>query len=216
MNNRIVLYPYVSLKTTSSPLAFEEVVDPKFPALINRMFEVMYSDGGIGLSAPQIGVNKRVLVGNPTGRPEHISQSFVMINPSIVPVGGEQIADEGCLSLPGIYIPIRRYDHIQVTYLKPNGKMAVKDFDGLMSRIIQHETDHLDGIMMMDRLDRSIVSDDKLQEFDILLAEHIARTQKMRRKRKQALKKAEKERAKVDKSRAKSRRRKAKKRRNKK
>jgi len=109
--------------------------------------ETMNHYGGLGLSANQVGINKRICVIN-MGK-----EAWVMFNPQIIEKS-EKIADfsEGCLSYPGLYVKIGRSDHIKVRFQAIGGQFVEKEFDGLTAVCIQHELDHLDGIVYTDRI----------------------------------------------------------------
>jgi peptide deformylase len=117
--------------------------------LVRNMFETMRKSGGVGLAAPQIGESIRVCVVEYDGR------SAVLINPEIVKAEGETLGTEGCLSIPG-YVGdnIRRAEKITVRSQDAYGRQSSMSVEGWFARIIQHEIDHLDGILFLDRLDR--------------------------------------------------------------
>src|SRR5690606_17180094 len=105
----VVLYPHDVLSRISRPLTLGEVKTDRFRHLVSEMYASMYRNGGIGLAAPQVGFNVRVIVLNPTGRRDfHETGAICLINPSIVPLSDDVIMDEGCLSLPGIFAPVAR------------------------------------------------------------------------------------------------------------
>ena len=113
--------------------------------LVERMKESMYYHQGVGLAANQVGVPKRLFVSDD-------GNGFrAFINPAIVEADGREEAEEGCLSLPGIYVDIGRAFRITVDYLDQEGEERRLDAEGLLARIIQHELDHLDGILISDR-----------------------------------------------------------------
>jgi peptide deformylase len=116
--------------------------------LADAMFEAMESDNGIGLAGPQIGVLKRIFV---TDTPE--DQPRVFINPEIVETSFETVSmEEGCLSVPGIYAQLRRPELITVQARDAKGKLFTLKAEGMLARAIQHENDHLNGILFIDRL----------------------------------------------------------------
>lgn len=122
--------------------------DSSIPRLISDMFETMHVSNGVGLAAPQIAISLRIFVA------EYEERKVAMINPEIVKAEGEQIGPEGCLSIPG-YIGdnIRRAEKIVVKGLDQRGKPMKVEAEGWFARIMQHEIDHLDGILFLDRLD---------------------------------------------------------------
>lgn len=143
----LTLYPAPVLREVAAPL---EEVDEEARALVQAMFATMYKSQGVGLAAPQVGLKKRILVANPTGEPE---DELVLINARIVERSGpESDFDEGCLSFPGIYAEVRRPEVCRVEALDIEGKPFEAEYDGFLSRIIQHEYDHLEGVLLVDRM----------------------------------------------------------------
>lgn len=125
--------------------------------LLDDMLETMYADKGVGLAAPQIGLSKRIIViddkvtedGTPGPHP------LYMVNPEIIEKSAETIIfNEGCLSLPGLCADVERHQKITVRYLDYNGNQQTLDAEDYLAVIIQHETDHLDGILYIDHLSR--------------------------------------------------------------
>jgi len=116
---------------------------------IKDMAETMYADSGVGLAAPQVGVSKRIMVID-----EEEDGLMVLINPMIVKSEGEVVAEEGCLSIPGVYSQVRRSSKVTVKALNENGDPIEITKEGLTSRALQHEIDHLDGILFIDRIGR--------------------------------------------------------------
>jgi peptide deformylase len=116
-----------------------------------RMVETMLIEDGVGLAAPQVGVSRSVAVVNP--EPENEKTLIMMVNPKIVSFSDEaESFEEGCLSVPGIRGNVIRPVAIEVTYLDENGSEHRMQADGLLARIIQHEIDHLRGVLFIDRL----------------------------------------------------------------
>ncbi len=125
--------------------------------LINDMFETMWNSDGVGLAAPQIGKNIRLIVidANPMKEEDERLEGFkqVFINPVLIQESGHRFAyNEGCLSLPGIREDVTRQDTIRIAYEDEHFKHHEKAFKGIKARIIQHEYDHLEGILFIDRL----------------------------------------------------------------
>lgn len=199
MYSSVVLYPHDSLKAGTEPVTLDYIRSDEFRFRISAMFRTMYYRNGVGLAAPQMGWNARLFIGNPTGRPEHHSQSFVLINPELKFISGELIDTEGCLSVPGIWLPVKRYDKISVKALNEEGHEFEFEARGFLSRIIQHEYDHLDGLMMMDRLDS-----EELSKYDKELCSFVERVKNMRHKREIEKRKKEKKKKKKDRARAKA------------
>ncbi|HEX7449046.1 MAG TPA: peptide deformylase [Pirellulales bacterium] len=148
---QIVNYPHPTLARRSKPL---KRVDAELHQFVREMFELMYSKEhrGVGLAANQVDLPYRLFVVNLTSDPGARDQEFVFINPVISLPKGSAEEEEGCLSLPGLFAPVRRPEKIRVNAYNLAGEEVVYDLDGLFSRVVQHETDHLDGILFIDRL----------------------------------------------------------------
>lgn len=116
--------------------------------LVADMLETMYEAPGVGLAAPQIGISKRLFVADIGTGP------FVMVNPEIVEVSGAWTSDEGCLSVPGYYWPIKRPGYAKARGLDIEGNEVEFEGDELMGRVLQHEIDHLNGMLLLERLSR--------------------------------------------------------------
>jgi len=125
-------------------------IDPEILNLIKDMAETMYTDSGVGLAAPQVGVSKRIIVID--GEEEGL---MVLINPILVKSEGELVEEEGCLSIPGIYSQVKRASKVTVKALNENGDPIEMTKEGLAARALQHEIDHLDGILFIDRIGRT-------------------------------------------------------------
>ncbi len=123
--------------------------DATIPKLIDEMFETMHAARGVGLAAPQIALSLRILVA------EFEDNKVALVNPEIVKAEGEELGTEGCLSIPG-YVGdnIRRATKVTVKAQDARGKPIKVRAEGWFARILQHEIDHLDGILFLDRLDR--------------------------------------------------------------
>ncbi len=148
---QIVNYPHPTLVRRSKPL---KRVDAELHQFVREMFELMYSKEhrGVGLAANQVDLPYRLFVVNLTSDPADRDQEFVFINPVISLPKGSGEEEEGCLSLPGLFAPVRRPEKIRVNAYNLSGEEVVYDLEGLFSRVVQHETDHLDGILFIDRL----------------------------------------------------------------
>ncbi len=126
-----------------------EEVTPEVRQTIADMTETMYDEVGIGLAAPQVGVSLRlVVVGDEDGRGVR-----ALINPVIVEQGGQVTAEEGCLSIPGIFAPVTRAVWVRLEARDADDKPVELTARGLRARVLQHELDHLDGVLFLDRLD---------------------------------------------------------------
>lgn len=157
----IVKYPEPSLSKVSTPV---ETIDEQIKKLIEDMGETMFHDAGVGLAAPQVGVNKRVIVYDSHAadpEPEEgddnqvKKQSFTaLINPEIISKSEETFIseNEGCLSVVDYRTDVKRHVRVTVRALNIDGKKMEFDADGLLAVIMQHEIDHLDGILFIDRI----------------------------------------------------------------
>ncbi len=142
----ILEFPDRRLRTVAKPV---ERVDDALRRLIDDMFETMYAAPGIGLAASQVDVHQRLLVLDVS---EDSDAPMVFINPEILERDGEQIHQEGCLSVPGIYADVHRAEHIRVRALDRDGQAFECDAHGLLAVCIQHEMDHLAGKLFVDYL----------------------------------------------------------------
>lgn len=122
---------------------------PQIKALIADLVETMYHQVGIGLAAPQVGVPLRVIIVDD----DKGGGARPLINPAIATQGGQVAGEEGCLSIPGIFAPVDRAEWVRVKALDGDGAPLEFEASGLLARVIQHEIDHLDGILFIDRLD---------------------------------------------------------------
>ncbi|HCU23659.1 MAG TPA: peptide deformylase [Deltaproteobacteria bacterium] len=152
----IVKYPDKRLREKSTPLGLEEIAAPEFQALLDNMFETMYAAPGVGLAAVQIGVMKRVMVldvGIPEG--QLIKRDpRVLINPEFISQEGEVVWEEGCLSCPDLAVPVQRAQRVVVRSLDRHGKPQESAGENLLAVALQHEVDHMDGILILDKLSR--------------------------------------------------------------
>ncbi len=145
----IIVAPDPRLKRKSEPV---ETVDAATAKLMADMLETMYDAPGVGLAAPQIGVTKRIIVADPAEDKE-TPRPLKMANPEIIWSSDEKkIHEEGCLSLPQEYDNVERPDKIRVKYIDENNKPQELEADGLLSVIIQHELDHLEGVLFVDHI----------------------------------------------------------------
>lgn len=137
--------------------------------MIAEMFELMYEHEGVGLAANQVDLPYRFFIANPTGDVKNKDQEFVFINPVILSGKGQVEGEEGCLSIPGLVGQVNRKEKVQVEAYNLAGEMFSGELDGLFARIIQHETDHLDGVLFIDRLSPAQLADlrEDLEEFEI-------------------------------------------------
>ena len=132
----------------------EEIItfDNSLRELADRMVEILYREkNGVGLAGLQVGVSRRISVID-LSFGEEVDNILTLINPEILETGGEDIMEEGCLSVPGIYEDVVRAAKILARYQDLDGKEHEIEAEGFLARVIQHETDHLDGILFVDRL----------------------------------------------------------------
>jgi peptide deformylase len=143
---KIVYWPDPRLLKVSARV---ETIDEKLKALTTRMFELMREHKGVGLAAPQVGVNLRLFVMNATGDP---ADDRVYVNPEVSEPEGEEEAEEGCLSLPGIHVDVLRCKGLRMVAQDLEGKTFEQTEVGYIARIWQHEIDHLNGKLLTDRM----------------------------------------------------------------
>jgi peptide deformylase len=141
-------YPDDVLKKKALPL---DALEGKLQRLIDDMIETMYAAPGIGLAAPQVGVSKRLIVVD-VSLGEEKNSLIVLINPEIIEADGFVDSEEGCLSVPGYTANVKRAEKVKVKGLDRNGKPVEIEGEGLLARALQHEIDHLDGVLFIDRM----------------------------------------------------------------
>lgn len=141
----VVYFPDDPLTKTAAPV---EKFDKKLEELVQNMLETMQEYQGVGLAAPQVGISRRLFVMREPEGPE-----MWFINPEIVEKEGSEEGEEGCLSVPSIYAMVPRATRIQVRFQDLQGEPVEIEATDFLARVIQHENDHLDGIMFPDRLD---------------------------------------------------------------
>jgi len=148
-NLRIICYPHPTLRHVSKPL---QRVDAELRRVVARMFELMYAHRGVGLAANQVDLPYRVFVTNIEGDPEKKENERVYINPVLSRAKGTDEAEEGCLSIPGVNGDVKRAETITVRSFNFAGEERIDRLGGLAARIVQHEIDHLNGTLFIDRL----------------------------------------------------------------
>ena len=122
-------------------------IDGKIVRIVDEMFDTLYdSDSGIGLAAPQVGIQRQIFVWDMDDEP------MVVMNPVIVESDGEWVYDEGCLSIPGLYVEMTRPKTVLMKGIDMNGNEVAIEADELEARLFQHELDHLNGVLMFDRM----------------------------------------------------------------
>lgn len=142
----VICYPDARLRKTSVPV---EAFDDDLRRLADRMLALMADHRGVGLAAPQVGVNLRLFVCNPSGEPDG---QRVYVNPVITEMVGAAEGDEGCLSLPDVTVPIRRAPRCRLRAFDLTGTPLEREGQDLDARVWQHEVDHLDGILIIDKM----------------------------------------------------------------
>jgi peptide deformylase len=145
----IVQYPHPTLRRVSKPL---RRVDAEMHQIVREMFELMYAAKGIGLAANQVDLPYRLFVLNLESDPSAKQNELVFINPVLRSPHGTEEAEEGCLSLPNLYGDVRRPERVILNAFNLGGEEVTMELDGLFARAVQHEIDHLDGILFIDRL----------------------------------------------------------------
>lgn len=141
----LVLYPDARLRKVCSPVT---EFNAALRELAEEMLRLMGEKRGVGLAGPQVGVLKRIFVCNPTGQP---ADAQVYVNPELDELVGSAEAEEGCLCLPTIYVPVRRAERCAIRARDIDGNPIARSAEGLLARIWQHETDHLNGKLILDR-----------------------------------------------------------------
>jgi len=142
----VLTFPDERLRTIAKPV---EKVDDKIKTLVANMFETMKDEKGIGLAATQINVHKRVVVMDVS---EEQDEPYVFINPEIIEKNGSTVSEEGCLSVPNNYAKVDRAESVKVKALDKNGEPFELEAEGLLAICIQHELDHLNGVLFVDYL----------------------------------------------------------------
>lgn len=162
---KVLKYGEPSLREPSKEV---HKVSKKIAELVQDLFDTMYTYNGVGLAAPQIGVNLRVYVIDASTK-DNPMKPMVFINPKIIKKSGAIIEDEGCLSFPEAYTPVKRYKNVMVKAMDVNGRtFTLEAYDGsLLSRAIQHEYDHLDGILFIDHCTNRFEANEVLRKYNL-------------------------------------------------
>ena len=145
---KICKYPDPVLLKKAEPI---KEIDPSLQEMIKNMIETMYMAPGIGLAATQVGRPIRLIVFDVTPKDQDRNPT-VLINPEIIEAEGEQTLEEGCLSVPEYYSDVKRSAKVRVRGLDPEGKPVEICGEGILATVLQHEIDHLDGILFIDRI----------------------------------------------------------------
>jgi len=162
----IIHYPHPTLRHVSKPI---KRVDAELHDIVAQMFALMYEHEGVGLAANQVDLPYRLFIANPTGDPNNSDAEYTFINPVLKAGKGQAEGEEGCLSIPGVRGPVMRKEKITIEAYNLKGEQFVGELDGLFARIVQHETDHLDGTLFIDRMPPAQAAElrDELEEFEI-------------------------------------------------
>ncbi|MDI9817948.1 MULTISPECIES: peptide deformylase [unclassified Legionella] len=155
--NKIILLGNPFLRQRSQPILEEEFGTPELKQLEQELFEMMQAENGLGLAAPQIGISKRAIV---FGMEKHPVHTFlpaipftVLFNPSYEPISAECVEDyEGCLSVGALRGKVSRYKHIRYRGYNVNGQLIEREVSDLHARVLQHEYDHLEGVIFLDKV----------------------------------------------------------------
>jgi peptide deformylase len=169
---QIIHYPHPTLRHPSKPL---KRVDAELRKIVAEMFDLMYEHEGVGLAANQVDLPYRLFIANVEGERDAKEAEGVFINPVLSGGRGQEEDEEGCLSIPGLYAPVTRNETIKIQAYDLDGNEVVGEVNGLMARILQHETDHLDGKLFIDRLGPTQLAAmrDKLEEFELAFASRV-------------------------------------------
>lgn len=145
----IITAPDPRLKTVATRV---DAVDDDIRQLMDDMLETMYAAPGVGLAAPQVGVSKRVIVAD-VARSGEAPEPMLMANPEIIEASAERaVFEEGCLSLPDHFAEVKRPEQVRVRYLDRENEIREQDMDGFLATCVQHEIDHLDGVLFVDHI----------------------------------------------------------------
>ncbi len=145
---KIIHYPEPLLKQKSAPVT---EFNDELKQLADDMAETMYAAPGVGLAAPQVGVLQRLIVLDCSPKDAE-NDLIIAVNPEVISGSGDSLEEEGCLSVPGYYASVKRFSEVTMRYQDTDGHVHERQADGLLAIGIQHEIDHLEGILFVDRL----------------------------------------------------------------
>ena len=168
MQLSIISYPHPTLRIRSKPI---RRVNKELRNIAAQMLDLMYEAEGVGLAANQVNLPIRIFVANPAGE-RGDGEELVLLNPELQMPKGNVTGQEGCLSLPGIYGQVKRPKSIRLSAFDIQGNPVDRVVDGFLARVIQHENDHLDGVMFFDRMTEEAKReiDDQLHELETVFA----------------------------------------------
>ena len=150
MSRRLVVYPNEILSRKAAPV---ERIDDFIRELAREMTSIMYENRGIGLAAPQVGEGVRLITVDVSG-PDKRDELMVLVNPEIIRQEGECTSEEGCLSVSGYRTAVKRAEKVHVRALDLEGREIILEADDILATCLQHEVDHLDGVLFIDRISR--------------------------------------------------------------
>ena len=161
----IVTYPHPTLRYKSKSIT---KVDAELRKIVEEMFELMYEAQGVGLAANQVDLPLRLFVCNPAGKKDE-GEEFVFINPELSRPKGTDAMEEGCLSIPGVREEVIRPAAVHLEAYDMKGQSFNANIDGFLAKIVQHENDHLNGVLFVDRVSETgkIAVDDALYELEL-------------------------------------------------
>jgi peptide deformylase len=148
MNLSIIPHPHPTLRVRSKPI---KRVDAQLRNLVDQMLDLMYEENGVGLAANQVGLPIRLFVANPSGE-RGDGEELILLNPELQMPKGNETQQEGCLSLPDLYGQVKRPKSIRLSAYDLKGNSIERTVDGFLARVLQHENDHLDGVLFIDRM----------------------------------------------------------------
>ncbi|MDT2836639.1 peptide deformylase [Enterococcus durans] len=161
MRYPILIHPNDKLKRVAQPI---DIITDETVALLDNLYETMVANDGIGIAAPQVGKNKRIAVFEVDE-----GDKFELINPEIIEAKGESIDVEGCLSIPHVYGTVKRADEVTVRYYDREGEEIEVTAFGYLARAFQHEIDHLDGVLFVEKMIEQIPE----AELEDYMEEHL-------------------------------------------
>ena len=164
MQLSVIPYPHPTLRVRSKPI---RRVDSQLREIADQMLELMYESNGVGLAANQVDLPLRLFVANPEGQRGE-GEELILLNPELQRPKGSETAQEGCLSLPGVYGQVKRPKSVRVSAYDLKGNPIERTVDGFLARVLQHENDHIDGVMFFDRMSEEARNelDDQLDELE--------------------------------------------------
>lgn len=173
MSLQVIHYPHPTLRHVSKPI---QRVDKQLRTWVAEMFDLMYEHEGVGLAANQVDLPYRLFVMNPTGDSQKPELEQALINPVLSRGKGTVEGEEGCLSLPDVRANVSRNKSIRVEAYNLAGELIQMDLEGFPARVVQHETDHLDGVMFIDRLSPTAFAEIRhlVDEFEVDFQSRLA------------------------------------------